>query len=111
MIQGQDFHLTVDELLALINLPHFEGLPVKIHALPSMTPAEFSVLMDPDVVGDTYPDEPKPKHLVFEAKSWFYILSKTLIPMLDVHDDYPIPAFMQHAIMMLVNGAPFDFED
>ena len=42
MIQGQDFHLTVDELLALINLPRFEGMPIKIHTLPPMTPAELS---------------------------------------------------------------------
>ena len=67
--------------------------------------------MDPAVIGDTYPDEPMPKHLVFEAKSWFYILSKTLTAMLDVHDDYSIPAFVQHAIMKLVNAVPFDFED
>ena len=71
-------------------------MPVKIHTLPPMTPAEFSVIMDPDVIGDTYPEEPMPKLLVFEAKSWFYILLKTLTPMPDVHDDYPIPAFVHH---------------
>ena len=31
--------------------------------------------------------------------------------MLDVHDEYPIPAFAQHAILKLVNGLPIDFED
>src|SRR4051812_26055146 len=50
-------------------------------------------------------------YLVFEAKAWFYILSKTLIPMLDVHDDFPIPNIAQHAIVKLVNDIPFDFED
>src|SRR3954468_10318572 len=54
---------------------------------------------------------PKPRHLIIEAKSWFYILSKTLMPMLDVHDDFIIPNEVQHAIMKLVNGLPFDFED
>src|ERR1041385_3680052 len=40
-----------------------------------------------------------------------YILSKTLLPMLNVHDDYPIPDLAKHAIMKLVNGLPLDFED
>src|SRR4051812_29035920 len=52
-----------------------------------------------------------PKHLIFEAKVWFYVLAKTLIPMLNIHDDYEIPAFVQHALMKLVHDAPFDFED
>jgi hypothetical protein len=52
-----------------------------------------------------------PKHLVFEAKAWFYILAKTLIPMQNVHDDFPIPDLAQHAIVKLVHGIPFDFED
>ena len=86
-------------------------MPVKLHTLPAMTPAKFSVVMDADIVGDGYHPVPMPKHLVFEAKTWFYILSKSLISILDVHDDYPIPAFVQHAIVKLVNGIPFDFED
>ena len=69
--------MTVDELLSLVNLPRFEGFPVKVHTLPPLTPAEFSLVMDPKVVGNTYPEVPMPKHLVFEAKAWFYILSKT----------------------------------
>jgi hypothetical protein len=81
MIQGQVFHLTIDQFLEVVNLPRFEGLPVKIHDLPNLTPAEFSAVMNPDVVGDGYPPVPMPKHLVFEAKAWFYILAKTLIPM------------------------------
>ena len=52
-----------------------------------------------------------PKHLVFEAKVRFYVLAKTLIPMLNVHDEYHILAFVQHALMKLVNDVPFDFED
>ena len=92
MIQCQVFHLTVDQLLEIFNLPRFEGLPHKLHTLPDLTPAEFSVVMDLDIVGDGYRPVPMPKHLVFEAKAWFYILSKTLIPMLDVHDDFPIPS-------------------
>ena len=111
MIQGQVFHLTVDQLLEIVNVPRSEGLPHKLHTLPDLTPAEFSVVMDPAVVGDGYPPVPMPKHLVFEAKVWFYILSKTLIPMLDVHDDFPILSLAQHAIVKLVNGIPFDFED
>src|SRR3954469_6485730 len=67
MIQGKDFHMTVDELLCLVNLPRFEGKPDKIHTLAPLTSAEFSVLMDPDVVGDAYPDESMPTHLIFEA--------------------------------------------
>ena len=111
MIQGQVFHLTIDQFLEVVNLPRFAGLPVKIHDLPNLTPAEFSAVMNPDVVGDGYPPVPMPKHLVFEAKAWFYILAKTLIPMKDVHDDFPIPDLAQHAIVNLVHGIPFDFED
>src|SRR4051812_6739565 len=33
------------------------------------------------------------------------------MPMLNVHDDFIIPNEVQHAIMKLVNGIPFDFED
>ena len=111
MIQGQVFHLTIDQFLEIINLPRFEGLPVKIHDLPQPTPAEFSAVMNPDVIGDGYPPEPMPKHLVFEAKTWFYILAKTLIPLQNVHDDFPIPSIVQNAILKLVHGIPFDFED
>src|SRR3954467_492666 len=101
MIQGQVFHLTVDQILEIVNLPRFEGLPLKLHTLPPLTPAEFSTVMDPAVVRDGYPPVPMPKHLVFEEKAWFYILSKTLIPMLEVHDDFPIPMLAQHAIVKL----------
>src|SRR3954465_12054600 len=111
MIQGQVFHLTIDQFLDIVNLPRFEGLPAKIHNLPDLTPAEFSAVMNPDVIGDGYPPVPMPKHLVFEAKAWYYILSKTLIPMSYVHDDFPIPSLAQHAIVKLVNGRTFDFED
>ena len=31
--------------------------------------------------------------------------------MLNVHDEYHIPTFLQHALMKLVHGVPFDFED
>ena len=55
MIQGKYFHMTVDELLSVVNLPQFEGLPTKIHTLAPMTPAEFDVLMDPEVIGDVCP--------------------------------------------------------
>src|SRR3954467_5540625 len=111
MIQGQVFHLTIDQFLDIVNLPRFVGLPAKIHNLPDSTPAEFSAVMNPDVIGDGYPPVPMPKHLVFEAKAWFYIISRTLIPMKDVHDDFPIPSLAQHAIVKLVHGIPFDFED
>ena len=111
MIQGKDFHLTAGQLLELIDLPRFEGKPDKIHSLPPMSAAEFSVVMDPEIVGDGCPEVPMPKHLIFQAKTWFYILSKSLIPILNVHDEYPIPSVVQHAIVKLVNGIPFDFED
>src|ERR1041385_520432 len=98
-------NLIVDQFLAIINLPRFEGLPHKIHDLPAPTPTEFSTLLNADVAGDHYLDEPKPRHLVFEAKAWFYILLKTLMPMLDVHDDFPIPHDVQLALLKLVHGA------
>ena len=68
MIQRQDFHLTFDQVLALVDLPRLEGLPVKIHSLPPLPAKEFLVIMDPKVVGDTFPEVPMLKHLVFEAK-------------------------------------------
>src|SRR3954469_20844068 len=34
MIQGQVFHLTVDQIPEIVNLPQFEGLPHKLHTLP-----------------------------------------------------------------------------
>ena len=111
MIQGQVFHLTVDQLLEIANLPRFEGLPHKLHTLPDLTLAEFSVVMEPEIVAEGYPPVSMPKHLVFEAKVWFYILSKTLTPMHKVHDDFPIPSLAQHAIVKLINRIPFDFED
>src|SRR3954469_3344317 len=66
MIQGKDFHMSVDELLSVVNIPRFKGLPAKIHTLAPMPPAEFSTLMDPEVIGDVCPDVPMTKHLVFE---------------------------------------------
>ena len=102
MIQGKDFHMYIDELLSVVNLPCFEGMTVKIHTLSPMPPTKFATLMDLEVIGDVCPVVPMPKHLVFEAKVWFYVLAKTLIPMLNVHDEYPILAFVQHALMKLV---------
>ena len=104
MIQGKVFHMTVREFLAVLNWPRFEGLPHKLHDMPAPTPAEFSTPMNPDVVRDHYPTEPMPKRL-------FCILLKTLMPMLDVHDNFPIPNDVQLALMKLVHGHPFDFED
>src|SRR3954471_11556553 len=55
MIQGQVFHLTVDQFLEIVNLPRFEGLPHKLHTLPDLTPAEFSIVIEPEIIGDGYP--------------------------------------------------------
>src|SRR4051812_35409756 len=97
------------QLLYVVNLPRFKGMPVKIHTLAPMPPAEFATLMDPEVIGDVCPDVPMPKHLVFEAKVWFHVLAETMIPRLNVHDEYHILAFVQHALMKLVHGVPFEY--
>ena len=33
IIQGQVFHMTIDQFLEIVNLPRFEGLPHKLHTL------------------------------------------------------------------------------
>ena len=57
------------------------------------------------------PDNIRPKHLVFISKTWFYILSKTLLPLTNAHEESNLHSAMRHAIFKLSHGMVFDFED
>ena len=111
MIQGEPFRMGAAEFMDLINLPRYEEATEKIHLLPAVTNAEFSTLLDPEVVGDAMPTIIKPKHFVFISQTWFHILTKTLLPLEDAHDNSRIPRLLRHAVLKLSHGQVFDFED
>ena len=72
---------------------------------------EFATLLDPDVAEDFIPENIRPKHLVFISKTWFYILSKTLLPLSNAHEESNLHPAIRHAIFKLSHGTVFDFED
>lgn len=111
MIQGQVFRMSSQEFMEVINIPHHTGQQDKIHLLADMTDGEFATLLDPEVTEDYLPENIRPKHLVFISKTWFYILSKTLLPLSNAHEESNIYPFVQHAIFKLSHGMVFDFED
>ena len=103
MIQGKDFHLTAGQFLEIVDLPRYEADLPKLHILQAMTDGEFSTLLDPAVTGDAMSCIIMPKHLVFLAKTWFYILAKTILPQGGISDETPISSVMRHAITHLAH--------
>ena len=111
MIQGQVFGMSSQEFMEIINIPRFAADTEKIHLLPHLTDKEFATLLDPEVTGDYMPPTILPKHLIFIAKTWFFILSKTLMPITNASEESAIPPGMRRAIHHLSHGMVFDFED
>ena len=87
MIQGEVFWMAAQEFMEIINIPRHTGQVDKIHYLADMTDGEFATLLDPEVTKDFMPESIRPKHLVFISKTWFYILSKTLLPLSNANDE------------------------
>src|SRR4051812_27872468 len=71
MIQGQVFHMHLQEFMEIINIPRHTGELAKVHLLPDPTYAEFASLLDPKVIGDHMPENIRPKYLVFISNTWF----------------------------------------
>src|ERR1041385_8860334 len=57
------------------------------------------------------PENIRPKHLVFISKTWFYILSNSLMPLSTANDESNIHYHTRHALLKLTHGHVFDFED
>jgi hypothetical protein len=57
------------------------------------------------------PENIRPKHLVFNSKTWFYILSNSLMPLSTANEESNILYPTRHALMKLSHGHVFDFED
>src|SRR3954467_6351998 len=53
----------------------------------------------------------QPKHLVFISKTWFYILSNSMLPFDTPSEESNIHHHTRHAILKLSHGQVFDFED
>lgn len=87
MIQGQVFRMSSQEFMEIVNIPRHTGSQDKIHFLPEMIDGEFASLLDPEVTEDHMPENIRPKHLVFISKTWFYILSKSLLPLSNAHEE------------------------
>ena len=111
MIQGQVFRMNAAEFMDVVNIPRHTGQTDKIHLMADMTDGEFATLLDPEVTEDAIPENIQPKHLVFISKTWFYILSKTLLPLSNPHEESNLHPPMRHAILKLSHGFVFDFED
>ena len=109
MIQGKDLHMPTSQFLEIVDLPHYEANLSRLHLLQDMTYAEFVTLLDPAVTGDAMASVIMPNHLVFLAKTWFYILAKTILPQGGISDETPISSVMRHAITRLTHGMSFDF--
>ena len=111
MMQGQVFRMSVLEFMEVINIPRHTGQQDRIHSLADMKDGEFATLLDPEVTKDFMPENIRPKHLVFIYKTWFYILSKTLLPLSNAHEESNLHPAVRHAIFKLSHGMVFDFDD
>src|SRR4051812_39493498 len=94
-----------------MNIPRHTCQQDKIHSLPNLTNEELATLLDPEVTEDFVLDNIRPKHLVFISKTWFYILSNSLLPLSTSSEELNIYPQVRHAILKLSYGMVFDFED
>src|SRR4051812_41304750 len=76
-----------------------------------MADKELAQLLDPEVTEDYMPENIRPKHLVFISKTWFYILSNSMLPFNTASEESNIHHHTRHAILKLSHGKVFDFED
>src|SRR4051812_26654465 len=111
MIQGKVFRMSSAEFMDIVNIPRHSGVQDKIHEESDLTNEEFATLMDTDVSVSHIPDNIRPKHLNFISRTWFYILSNSLIPLSTASDESNLYPDTRHAIMKLTHGLTFDFED
>src|SRR4051812_31839022 len=111
MIQGNVFRMSSAEFIKIVNIPRHSGVQEKIHAEFDLTNAEFATLLDVDVPVTHIPENIRPKHLNFLSRTWFYILSNSLIPLSTASDESNLYPETRHAIMKLTHGLTFDFED
>src|SRR3954462_11794663 len=51
------------------------------------------------------------KQLVFISKTWFYILSNSMLPFSTASEESNIHHHVRHALLKLSHGQVFDFED
>src|SRR4051812_23976949 len=87
MIQGKVFRMSSVEFMDIINIPRHSGVQEKIHAQPDLTNEAFATLLDTDASVFPIPDNIRPKHLNFISRTWFYILSNSLIPLSTASDE------------------------
>src|ERR1041385_2965023 len=111
MIQGKIFRMSTVEFMDLVNIPRHSGIQAQIHLEPDLTNEEFATLLDPEVTASYIPENIRPKHLNFISRTWFYILSNSLIPLSTASEESNLYPETRHAIMKLTHGLLFDFED
>src|SRR4051812_18971124 len=111
MIQGNVFRMSSAEFMEIVNIPRHSGVQEKIHLEPDLTNAEFSALLDAAVPVTHIPENIRPKYLNFISRTWFYILSNSLIPLSTASEESNLYLETRHAIMKLTHGLTFGFED
>src|SRR3954469_15618256 len=111
MIQGKIFRMSSAEFMEIVNIPRHTGELEKIHMEPDLTEEQFATLLDPEVTANYIPQNIHPKHLKFISRTWFYILSNSLIPLSTASEESNLYPETRHAIMKLTHGLTFDFED
>ena len=111
MIQGKIFRMTAKEFMDIVNIPRHTGELEKIHMEPDLTEEQFATLLDIEITADYIPANIRPKHLIFISKTWFYILSNSLIPLSTASEESNLYPEVRHAIMKLTHGMVFYFED
>src|ERR1041385_6330477 len=99
------------EFMEIINIPRHSGVQEKIHLDPDPAEEQFATLLDTEVPANNIPENIRPKHLNFISKTWFYILSNSLIPLSTASEESNLYPETRHAIMKLTHGLVFDFED
>src|SRR3954470_17242718 len=97
--------------MEMVNIPRHSGVQEKIHLEPNLDEEQFATLLDTEVTANYIPQNIRPKHLNFISRTWFYILSNSLIPLSTTSEKSNLYPKTRHAIMKLTHGLLFDFED
>ena len=79
--------MSSQEFMEIVNIPRHTGDQEQIHLLPDLHNEEFATLLDPEVTDDYMPEKIHLKHLVFISKTWFYIMSNSLLPLGTASDE------------------------
>lgn len=101
------------EFLDCLYFPRFEtqDYETRMHHRPEVTDAEFHLLMDPAKVGDAIKSNPKPNDLKVNFKAYYYILCKTICPLVGPHSQGNINGVLRNTLYALSYGFVFDVED